>query len=274
MKNTARKLLILLAGSFLTAAAWAAPTLIGGTASGVAGSTVPLTISFNAGSSNVAGVSFRLTLPAGLSPASTMATMVTPGAILGAGAANKVVVSSFSPVCDNTINYPAGTLSCSTLPPANTWNFLVVGPYSPPPATGTCSGTVLCGNANLINGGTTSATLMTVMVTIAPGAPTGALSVPISNAVYVDNTNTTGVSDIVTGGTSTPGTVNVTQFSPCDVNHDNSTDLLDIIAEVLQILGKKPCTTGDILKDGCTGTDLSRIVNSALGINGGICVAP
>ncbi len=59
--------------------------------------------------------------------------------------------------------------------------------------------------------------------------------------------------------------------SPCDVNCDGVTNVVDVQLEVNMALGVAPCT-GDINKDGiCNVIDVQRVVNAALG---GACVSP
>ncbi len=53
--------------------------------------------------------------------------------------------------------------------------------------------------------------------------------------------------------------------SACDLNQDNSTNVIDVQLEVNMALGVIPCT-GDINKDGvCSVIDVQRVVNAALG---------
>ncbi|MEK7234714.1 MAG: cohesin domain-containing protein [Elusimicrobiota bacterium] len=68
-----------LLSSVLAASAWAAPALTVGTASGQAGTTVNLPISFDPGAASVLSMQFNLTLPPSLSTGT-----ITPGAILAA----------------------------------------------------------------------------------------------------------------------------------------------------------------------------------------------
>ncbi len=59
--------------------------------------------------------------------------------------------------------------------------------------------------------------------------------------------------------------------SPCDVNHDNATNVVDVQQEVNQALNVTICTA-DINLDGrCNVIDVQRVVNAALGGN---CVSP
>ena len=59
--------------------------------------------------------------------------------------------------------------------------------------------------------------------------------------------------------------------SPCDVNKDNTTNIVDVQQCVNQSLGVATCTA-DINKDGiCNVVDVQRVVNAALG---GQCVSP
>ena len=59
--------------------------------------------------------------------------------------------------------------------------------------------------------------------------------------------------------------------SPCDVNKDNTTNIVDVQQCVNQSLGVAACTA-DINKDGiCNVVDVQRVVNAALG---GQCVSP
>jgi hypothetical protein len=249
---------LILAISFLAASAQAAPTLTGGTANGAPGYTINLPISFNPSPSTVVGVNFRLTLPNGMSAAG----MPIAGSTLGASTGNKVVVSSYSPVCDNTIYTPTGPC---TPPPPNTWNFVVVGLFDPNPATGACSGTVRCGNTNAIASGK----LMDVPIRIAAGTAVNAYPIQISNITYVD-----AAGNAVAGGTPVAGTVNVGQFSPCDVTQNGSIGATDIQQEINWILGQNcPLPRGDIDGNGtCGSTDLQKIINAPL--SGGLCVSP
>ncbi len=58
-------------------------------------------------------------------------------------------------------------------------------------------------------------------------------------------------------------------YSACDLNQDNSTNVIDVQLEVNMALGVTSCT-GDINKDGvCNIVDVQRVVNAALG---GQCV--
>ncbi len=58
-------------------------------------------------------------------------------------------------------------------------------------------------------------------------------------------------------------------YSACDLNRDNSTNVIDVQLEVNMALGVTPCTA-DINKDGaCNVVDVQRVVNAALG---GQCV--
>jgi hypothetical protein len=63
----------------------------------------------------------------------------------------------------------------------------------------------------------------------------------------------------------------IPQASPCDVNRDGSTNVVDVQLAVNQALGLVSCTA-DISKDGkCDIVEVQRVVNAALG---GLCVSP
>jgi len=67
----------------------------------------------------------------------------------------------------------------------------------------------------------------------------------------------------------TPGSG--TSFSPCDLNKDGTTNVMDVQLEVNMAIGVAPCTA-DINKDGvCNVVDVQRVVNAVLG---GPCVSP
>jgi hypothetical protein len=251
MKNGNKQLVAVISAFFLlgiTGLAQAAPTLTVGISTGSAGTSVLLPITFNPGTSSVVGLQFTLTLATGLSLASAAPI---PGTILGSGASNKVIKSN-----------------------GNT--FLVVGFYNDVPATGACSGTVNCGNLNTIASGK----LMDIQMNIAAGTPVGPLNVAISTVVYADNTNSpascTGTcpgTQSIPPGASTTGAVNVTQFSPCDVNHSGAVDIGDGIFEVNGLLNPATMCTLPAMdlnqSGGCDVGDVIRIVNVVLG---GACV--
>ncbi len=55
-------------------------------------------------------------------------------------------------------------------------------------------------------------------------------------------------------------------FSPCDVNQDGATNVVDVQGSVNRALGLIPCTTGDIDGNGsCNVVDLQRVVTAVLG---------
>src|SRR5207245_2431745 len=61
-------------------------------------------------------------------------------------------------------------------------------------------------------------------------------------------------------------------FSPCDMNKDGSTTVVDVQLATNQALGTVSCAIGDINKDGqCNIIDVQRVVNVVLG---GGCVSP
>jgi hypothetical protein len=57
--------------------------------------------------------------------------------------------------------------------------------------------------------------------------------------------------------------------SPCDVNGNGATDVVDVQQCVNQALDVTACTTGDIDGNGCSVTDVQKVVNAVLG---GSCV--
>jgi M6 family metalloprotease-like protein len=55
-------------------------------------------------------------------------------------------------------------------------------------------------------------------------------------------------------------------FSPCDLNQDGSTNVVDVQQSVNRALGITPCTTGDLDGNGsCNVVDLQRVVTAVLG---------
>jgi hypothetical protein len=56
-------------------------------------------------------------------------------------------------------------------------------------------------------------------------------------------------------------------FSPCDLNSDGATNVLDVQLCVNQALASIPCNSGDLNSDGlCNVVDVQRAVNAALGM--------
>jgi M6 family metalloprotease-like protein len=67
-------------------------------------------------------------------------------------------------------------------------------------------------------------------------------------------------------------TVTMTTLSPCDLNADGATNVLDVQLSVQKILGQSPCGNGDIDGNGsCNVVDLQHVVNAVLG---GACTTP
>lgn len=100
-----------------------------------------------------------------------------------------------------------------------------------------------------------------------------------------------GISGLISGTPAVEGTFNVTiratnsfgtgaanlilvlesNTSPCDVNQDGSTNVLDVQQMTSQALGAATCAA-DINKDNlCNVIDVQRVTNAALG---GACVSP
>ncbi len=91
----------------------------------------------------------------------------------------------------------------------------------------------------------------------------------ISGAPTSTGTYNVSLSATNSSGTGT-ATLTLTLYSACDLNQDNSTNVIDVQLEVNMALGATPCT-GDINKDGvCNVADVQRVINSALG---GACVS-
>src|SRR4051812_15160564 len=125
--NTFKFALALLVSSLASAAWAAAPTLTGGSTSGLAGSPVMLPISFNPNGSSVVGMQFTLTVPTGIT---LPQTNPTAGSILGPSV--KMIASNI------------GSTSAT---------YLVLGTFDPS-FTGSCTGNASCGNINTISNGT------------------------------------------------------------------------------------------------------------------------
>jgi hypothetical protein len=249
MKNRIFKITFALMVISGASAAWAAaPTLTGGSTTGAAGSPVLLPITFNSNGSSVVGLQFTLTAPTGVTVDSVNPT---PGTLLNSS--SKLIAS----------NVASGSASAT---------YLVTGVYSLPPATGSCGGSIACGNLNTISSGT----LMNVQLRIAGGTAAGAKSISLSNVVYADNTNTaTAGTQSIAPGATTAGTVNVTATSPCDVNGTGGLpNVGDAIAEVNGLLNPSTlCILPGMdlnQSNSCDPGDVQRIVNAIL--SGGLCV--
>src|ERR1700682_4008097 len=61
------------------------------------------------------------------------------------------------------------------------------------------------------------------------------------------------------------------QTSPCDLNRDGATNVVDVQLAINQALGLASCTTANLAHDGCTAYDVQLVMTAALG---GACLIP
>ena len=122
------------------------------------------------------------------------------------------------------------------------------------------------GNTFIVAGSTTAMTdgaVLTVPITIASTAATGALTIPITaGSVFAATTGGLNVNGM------TPGTpYSLTVFSPCDLNQDGKVNVVDVQQVVAAILGTGTCT----VPGGCNIVTVQDVVIAALG---GSCKVP
>lgn len=108
----------------------------------------------------------------------------------------------------------------------------------------------------------------------ATGLPTG-LSINTTSGLITGTPAAAGTSNITLSATNAGGTGNkilvLSVQSACDVNSDNSVNVVDVQNEVLQAISLATCTNDLNLDGQCNVIDVQRIVVAALG---GACVAP
>jgi hypothetical protein len=121
-------------------------------------------------------------------------------------------------------------------------------------------------NTFIVAGSTTAmtdGTVLTVPITIASTAATGALTIPITaGSIFAATTGGLNVNGMTAG---TPYALKV--FSPCDLNQDGSVNVLDVQLVVAAILGTGTCS----VPGGCNIVTVQDVVIAALG---GSCKVP
>lgn len=136
------------------------------------------------------------------------------------------------------------------------------------PAATLAGKSLTCGTANglfgcIVSGINTSLITDGVLATVAIQAPAVPVSLPLTQTLAVDLAATVGIPV----GAGTP--LMLASLSPCDINGDGRTDLLDIRNIIDQIEGVIPGST-DLNGDGRTTLiDLQRVINAA--VDGGTC---
>lgn len=137
------------------------------------------------------------------------------------------------------------------------------------PAATLAGKSLTCGTANgmfacIVAGINTNLITDGVLATVAIQSPVAPVSLPLTQTLAVDLAATTGGIPV---GAGTPLTL--ASLSPCDINGDGRTDLLDIRNIIDQIEGVIPGST-DLNGDGRTTlVDLQRVINAA--VDGGTC---
>ena len=121
-------------------------------------------------------------------------------------------------------------------------------------------------NTIIVAGSTTAmvdGAVLTVPITIASTAATGAMTIPITaGSVFAATTGGLNVNGM------TPGTpYSLTVFSPCDLNQDGKVNVVDVQQVVAAILGTGTCT----VPGGCNIVTVQDVVIAALG---GSCKVP
>ena len=192
-------------------------------------------------------------------PAQT--TTITPTGPVTASAGNSVTMTvSMTGSSGQSI---AALQWSTTLPAGFTFGTPVL-------ATGIPSGNVAyeggAANTIIVAGSTTAmvdGAVLTVPITIASTAATGALTIPITaGSIFAATTGGLNVNGM------TPGTpYALTVFSPCDLNQDGKVNVLDIQLVVAAILGTGTCT----VPGGCNIVTVQDVVIAALG---GSCKVP
>jgi hypothetical protein len=120
-------------------------------------------------------------------------------------------------------------------------------------------------------------------VTVNFTAPTSGASAPLSNssAAVVRVTNSAGVASVTATANSTPGSYSVTAkagtlsatfsltnsaLSPCDVNQDGKTNVLDVQETIDEALGAQPAAN-DLNNDKVVNVvDIQIVIDAALGL--------
>jgi len=122
------------------------------------------------------------------------------------------------------------------------------------------------GNTFIVAGSTTAmvdGTVLTVPISIASTAATGALTIPITaGSIFAATTGGLNVNGLVAG---TP--YSLTVFSPCDLNQDGKVNVVDVQLVVAAVLGTGTCT----VPGECNIVTVQDVVIAALG---GSCKVP
>ena len=274
----------------------AAPTLTVGSASGQAGASVTLPVTFNPGTSSVASLQFSLTLPPGLSTGA-----ITPGAILTSagksvssnltGSTVTFIIFGFNqtPITSGSLLTTKLTISLGTA--VGNLSLPVSGVFYSDP-----NGAVIAAGAS--TGGTVSV-LPPVPTITSAGTATGQVGTAFSYQITASNSptsfNATGLpaglsvsttTGLISGTPTAAATSNValsasnaggtgtrtlalTVYSACDLNQDGASNVVDVQLQVNQALGVTACTS-DLNSDGaCNVIDIQRDVNASLGL---LCV--
>ena len=304
MRRLAGLTAVLLSSGLLAAGAAAAPALTLGTASGQAGTTVNVPVTFDPTTNLVVGIQFDITVPAQLSTGS-----ITAGPILTAA-----VKSVSSNLVGNTLKIIIFGLNQNTLAAGSLLNAqFFIAPGAPLGNLSLVASNIVYSDASgtqIAAGNTTNGT-----VTVAPApasapaitsalaaagqvgaafsyqitasnSPTsyGAAGLPAGLSVnaggLISGTPTAAAVSSVTlsatnaGGTGTAAltlTINPSApaISPCDLNGDGVVNSVDVDLAVDQSKGRLPCTNGDLTLDGrCNVQDVQRVSNAA---SGGTC---
>ncbi len=145
------------------------------------------------------------------------------------------------------------------------------GTPSPPPApviTSAITSTGTVGSAYIYQITATNSPTSYSATGLPGGLAVNTVTGLISGTPTTAGTSNASLIAINASGTGT-ATLTLTVYFACDLNHDNSANVIDVQLEVNMALGVKPCT-GDIHKDAvCNVIDVQRVVNAALG---GQCV--